>query len=110
MIARMITHYGGDFAGTTESTASATCEWRQIDLKTDEDYAVISVTLARLPQELLVQGKRERISARRLIRAVGRRESRIGWRGLRMPRSNAVQARTPEHPHRLRLMKCNRWD
>jgi len=82
-----------------------------IAIKYDEkDYAAFSVALARCTQELLGKGMRERLLARRLIRTAGRRDSRTGWRRFRMPRGNAVMARTPEHPHRLRLMECNRWD
>lgn len=115
MIAVMITHCpccGADVrtADTWEGTTSATCLLRQFYQKTAEDYAANSVELTRLMQELLRKEKRERLLARRLIRAIGRRCSRIGWRRFQMSHVNAMETRTPEHPHRLRLMECNRWD
>jgi len=115
VIARPITHCPcceADLrtANTWAATASAACLLRRVNQKTAEDYVAISVELARWMQELLGEGKRERLLARRLIRAAGRRDSQTGWRKLQAPHSNAVEARTPEHPHQLRLMECNRWD
>ncbi len=98
------------YAGGIETFPPAMSVWYRFDQTTVEDYVAISVELAWLTQELLGKGKRERRLARRLIRAAGRRNSRIGWRRFQIPYSKTVEVRTPEHPYRLRLMECNRWD
>lgn len=113
MIAMSITHCPcceGDLStiGTWGATASLACLLGRYDQTTAKDYAEDYAALEFT--RLLDEGKRERLLARRLIRAAGRRDSRIGWRRFQVPHRNAVEARTPEHPYRLRLMECNRWD